>query len=125
MIARSPVFLTALLLFCACASANDVAAVRVVRAPEDSLFKLHVATPANEEDEIYPSVVANRKGEVLFLWQVGPMSVTGRATVKWAIYRQDGTFIGQQGTVGVSTAGTKATAFVGTDDSFFIVTTAK
>ena len=39
------------------------------------------------------------------------MSVTGRATVKWAVYRQDGTFTGQQGTIGVSDSGTKATAF--------------
>ena len=91
----------------------------------DSAFKLHVATPANEKDEIYPTAVANRKGEVLFLWQVGPMSVSGRATVKWAIYRRDGTLTGQQGTIGVSFSGTKATAFVGTDDNFRIVTTAK
>ena len=96
-----------------------------VLAGGDSTFKLHVATPADEQDEIYPTAVANRNGEVLFLWQVGPMSVTGRATVKWAIYRRDGTFTGQQGTVGVSTSGTKATAFVGTDDSFHIITTAK
>jgi hypothetical protein len=96
-----------------------------VLAGGDSAFKLHVATPAHEEDEIYPTAVANRKGEVLFLWQVGPMSVTGKATVKWAIYRRDGTLTGQQGTVGVSFSGTKATAFVGTDDNFRIVTTAK
>jgi hypothetical protein len=63
-------------------------------APGDSTFSLHVATPANEQDEIYPSAVANGKGEVLFLWQVGPMSVTGRATVKWAVYRREGTFAG-------------------------------
>ena len=53
------------------------------------------------------------------------MSVTGRATVKWAIYRQDGTFTQQQGTVGVSDSGTKATAFCGTDDNFYIISTAK
>ncbi len=96
-----------------------------VLAPGESTFKLHVATPANEQDEIYPAAVANRNGEVLFLWQVGPMSVTGRATVKWAIYRQDGTFTGQRGTVGVSDSGTKATAFAGVDDRFYIITTAK
>ena len=94
-------------------------------AAGDATFSLHVGTPANEQDEIYPSAVANRKGEVLLLWQVGPMSVTGRATVKWAIYRQDGTFTQQQGTVGVSDSGTKATAFSGTDDNFHIITTAK
>jgi len=94
-------------------------------APGDSTFKLHVATPANEQDEIYPSAVANRKGEVLFLWQVGPMSVTARATVKWAVCRRDGTFTGRQGTIGVSDSGTKATAFAGMDENFYIITTAK
>jgi len=94
-------------------------------ATGDSTFSLHVATPANEEDEIYPSAVANGKGEVLFLWQVGPMSITGRATVKWAVYRRDGTFAGQQGTIGVSDSGTKATAFAGEDDNFYVITTAK
>jgi len=94
-------------------------------APGASTFTLHAATPANEEDEIYPSAVANRQGDVLFLWQVGPMSVSGRATVKWAVYRRDGAFTGQAGTVGVSASGTKAAAFVGADDGFCIVTTAK
>ena len=93
--------------------------------PGEAAFSLHVATPANEQDEIYPSVTSNRQGEVLFLWQVGPMSVTERATVKWAIYRQDGTFTHQQGTIGVSDSGTKATAFTGADGRFYIVTTAK
>jgi len=87
-------------------------------------FTLHAATPADENDEIYPSAVANRKGEVLFVWQVGPMSTTGRATVKWACYTLDGRFTGQQGVLGTTTSGTKATAFVGTDDQFYIVTTA-
>jgi hypothetical protein len=45
-------------------------------------FRLHVPTPAPEEDEIYPTAVANRAGCVLLVWQVGPMSVTGKATVK-------------------------------------------
>ena len=52
------------------------------------------------------------------------MSVTGRATVKWALYTIDGAFAGRQGTVGATTSGTKATAFVGADDQFCIVTTA-
>lgn len=88
-------------------------------------FSLHVATPANETDEIYPAAVANRAGEVLFLWQVGPMSTTGRATVKWAIYKQDGSFTGAQGVLGTSTSGTKPTAFVGADGRFYLVTTAR
>ena len=87
-------------------------------------FRLHVATPANEENEIYPSALANRRGEVLFLWQVGPMAVRGTAVLKWARYDEDGLPTGETGVVGKSFAGTKATAFVGTDDNFYIVTTA-
>ena len=35
--------------------------------PGEAAFNFHVATPANEQDEIYPSVSANRQGEVLNL----------------------------------------------------------
>jgi len=87
-------------------------------------FRLHVATPANEENEIYPSALANRHGDVLLLWQVGPMAVKGTATVKWARYDKDGRPTGEAAVVGKSFAGTKATAFVGTDDNFYVVTTA-
>lgn len=87
-------------------------------------FQLHVPTPAAENDEIYPTAVANRRGEVLFVWQVGPMSTTGKATVKWAVYSLDGKFTGRQGILGTTTSGTKATAFVGQDDNFYVVTQA-
>jgi hypothetical protein len=90
-----------------------------------SRFEGHVATPANEKDEIYPAAVANRRGEVLLVWQVGPMSTTGRATVHWACYGIDGKPTGRQGVLGSTTSGTKATAFVGTDDNFYVVTTAR
>ncbi len=90
-----------------------------------SKFDLHVATPANENDEIYPAAIANRQGQVLFLWQVGPMATDRTATVKWARYRADGEFAGEQGTIGATTSGTKPTAFVGIDDNFYIVTTAR
>jgi hypothetical protein len=93
-------------------------------ALDDGRFTLHVATPANENDEIYPAVFGDGKGHVLFVWQVGPMAVGRTATVKWALYANDGTFSGQQGTIGVSTSGTKATAFAGTDGAFYVVTTA-
>ena len=88
-------------------------------------YRLHVGTPASEEDEIYPSAVANRQGDVLLVWQVGPMAVEGTATVKWARYDKDGKPTGEAGMVGKSFAGTKATAFVGNDDNFYIVTTAQ
>ena len=87
-------------------------------------FRRHVATPANEEDEIYPTAIANRRCDVLFVWQVGPMATTGTATVKWARYDRNGQPTGETGTIGKSFAGTKATAFVGSDDNFYIVTTA-
>ena len=80
---------------------------------------------SSEQEEIYPSAVANRKGTVLFVWQVGPMAVKGTATVKWAQYDEDGKPTGDAGTAGRSFAGTKATAFVGNDDHFYIVTTAR
>lgn len=88
-------------------------------------FKLHIATPANEDNEIYPAAVSNGRGEVLMVWQVGPMAVNKTAIVKWAIYRADGTFTGHQDTVGTSSSGTKPTAFVGRDGQFAIITTAK
>jgi hypothetical protein len=87
-------------------------------------YRLHVGTPANEEDELYPSAVANRKGDVLFVWQVGPMGVKGTATVKWARYDKDGKPTGEAGVAGPSFAGTKTTTFVGKDDNFYLVTTA-
>ena len=88
-------------------------------------FRQHAATPANETGELYPTAVANRRGDVLFLWQVGPMSTTGKATVKWALYTLDGKPTGRQATVGVTTSGTKAAACVGRDDNFCIITTAQ
>ena len=94
-------------------------------ALDEGRFTLHVATPANENDEIYPAAFGDSKGHVLMVWQVGPMAVGRKATVKWALYNSDGTFAGKQGTIGVSTSGTKATAFPGTDGAFYIVTTAK
>jgi len=88
-------------------------------------YALHVATPDNEQNEIYSSAYANRAGKVLFLWQVGPMSVSSTAVVKWALYTLDGKFTGEKGIIGTTFSGTRATAFVGTDDQFYIVTTAK
>jgi len=55
-------------------------------ALDEGRFKLHVATPANENDEIYPAALGDDKGHVLMVWQVGPMAVGRQATVKWAMY---------------------------------------
>jgi hypothetical protein len=96
------------------------------RRPADSAdFTLHVATPNNENDEIYPSATPNGNGDVLMVWQVGPMAVGQKATVHWALYRDDGSYTGQTGTLGVSTSGTKATAFATRSGDFRVITTAK
>jgi O-glycosyl hydrolase len=88
-------------------------------------FQGHVATPDHERDEIYPTAIANRQGDVLLVWQVGPMSIAGTATVHWACYGSSGSFTGRQGILGRTTSGTKATAFAGNDDCFYIITTAR
>jgi hypothetical protein len=93
--------------------------------PGADAFRLHVSTPQPQEDEIYPDAVMNGKGEVLMVWQVGPMAVDKTAEVKWAVYAGDGRPTGEQGDLGTSTSGTKATAFVGADGRFYVVTTAK
>jgi hypothetical protein len=84
-------------------------------------FTQHVATPLNEVDELYPTAITNKSGQVLFVWQVGRMSVSGSAIVKWALYNSDGTYTGNQGVVGKTFSGTRATAFVGTNNNFYIV----
>lgn len=88
-------------------------------------FQLHVATPANQEDEIYPTAVPNGRGDVLFLWQVGPMATDKQATVHWALYKQDGTYTGRTQQLGTTTSGTKPTAFATPDGAFHILTTAR
>ncbi len=69
---------------CAFMSRNKV--YWTMQEPGGKDYALHVSTPASESNEIYPSARANRRGEVLFLWQVGPMAVKGTAIVKWALY---------------------------------------
>jgi hypothetical protein len=108
---------------CAFMSSNRV--YWAVADPPVSGFRLHVPTPTGEDNEIFPAVTANRRGETLFVWQVGPMSTSDTATVKWARYNIDGTPSGQQGVIGTSSSGTKAAAVVGGDDNFYIITTAQ
>ena len=90
-----------------------------------SKFGVHAATPENANDEIYPAAVMNKAGNVLLVWQVGPMSTKSTAVVHWALYAADGKPTGRQAVLGTSFSGTKPTAFVGTDDNFYVVTTAK
>ena len=108
--------------YCAFMSSNHV--YWAVSDSNVTVFTKHVATPLNETDEIYPTSVANNSGKVLMVWQVGPMSVSDSATVKYAVYNTNGTFTGQQATIARTFSGTKATAFVGTDNNFYIVVAA-
>jgi hypothetical protein len=48
------------------------------------------------------------------LWQRGRQ-------VHWALYRQDGSFTGEQGQAGETPGGHLATAFTGPDDDFYLV----
>jgi hypothetical protein len=57
--------------------------------------------------------------------QVRVVRLPEGALVKWALYGSDGVFTGKQGTIGVSTSGTKATAFTGWDGAFYVVTMAE
>lgn len=88
-------------------------------------FGTPIGTPNVQQDEIYPTAVMNKKFETLLIWQVGPMSTTGTAVVKGAIYNMPGVYSGRSATIGTTSSGTKATAFVGGDDNFYIVTTTK
>jgi len=108
--------------YCAFMSSNHV--YWSVSDSNVTAFTQHVATPLNETDELYPTTVANNSGKVLFVWQVGPMSVSDSATVKYALYNTNGTYTGQQCSLARTFSGTKTTAFVGTDDKFYIVVSA-
>lgn len=88
-------------------------------------FTLHVPTPENQADEIYPEAVSNGKGDVLMIWQVGPMAIDKKATVHWALYIADGAYTGQTAQLGTTTSGTKPTALVDRDGGFHIITTAR
>ncbi|MCX6243171.1 MAG: T9SS type A sorting domain-containing protein [Bacteroidetes bacterium] len=104
-----------------CAFMSNYHVYWAISDPGVNAFTQHVATPLNEQDEIFPTAIPNNAGQVLFLWQVGPMSVTDSAVVKWAVYDTNGTYTGQQGIAGKTSSGTKATAFTGTDGNFYIV----
>lgn len=53
------------------------------------------------------------------------MSTNGNGTVKWALYHSDGQYEGIKGTVGIGSSGTKPTAFIGRNNEFCIITSAK
>lgn len=84
-----------------------------------------VGTPSGEGNERYATAVASPAGEVLMVWNVGPMAVTGTALVKYAIYGLADGAVRASGTLGTSFAGTKTTAWLDLDGSFVIMTTAR
>lgn len=89
-------------------------------------FGGHVATPAREPNERYPTAVGSPEGDVLFVWNVGPMAVEGNATVKWACYAPGSASAAQSGELGRSFAGTKATALdLGDHGGLLLITTAQ
>jgi hypothetical protein len=97
------------------------------RMAADGSFNGPVGTPRREDNERYATAVASADGaDVLMVWQVGPMAVSGTASVKYACYNgATGTpTAGQGGTLGTSFAGTKATALLTAASSFVILTTA-
>jgi hypothetical protein len=76
-------------------------------------FALRIAAPDGGHQG--SSVVQmNRKGEVLLVWKEAQQ-------VHWAIYRQGGKPVGEKGTAGRLPGTNKPTAFVGADDSFYLV----
>jgi hypothetical protein len=78
-------------------------------------FAPPVATPdRGKQEEAFPAALANGKGEVLLVWLKGRQ-------VAWAIYLMDGTFTGRRGIAGEQAGDSKPTAFVGADDTFYIV----
>ena len=88
-------------------------------------FGKGVGTPTGQgRNERYPTAVASG-GQVLMIWNEGPMAVEGTAMVLWALWKEDGTFTGESGVLGTSFAGTKATAWVGGGGAFFVMTTAE
>ena len=95
---------------------------------------MHVPTPNHERNERYPTAIVSGSGDdavVLFVWQVGPMAVSGIAQVKYALFHAvNGTAIRSPGKgsvveLGTAFAGTKATVWVGINGTFHIATTAK
>ena len=88
-------------------------------------FSGHVPTPLHEGNERYPTAVAAPNGDILLVWNVGPMAVSGDAAVKYACYAPGNATAAQSGTLGRSFAGTKATALsLGHNGGLLIITSA-
>ncbi|MBI3922997.1 MAG: exo-alpha-sialidase, partial [Armatimonadetes bacterium] len=77
-------------------------------------FAPRIGTPDGIEGENYPVLLVNRKKEVLLVWK-------SRQEVNWALYTLDGKLTDQRGTAGTLPGRNKPTAFVGSDDNFYVV----
>lgn len=74
-----------------------------------------VPTPAGgKQKQAFPVALANRKGEVLLVWKEGTQVV-------WALYAADSKPTGSSGRAGPLPGPNKPTAFVGSDDQFYVV----
>ena len=105
-------------------SANNVSWTSRESSDPNSQFSSPVPTPRHESNERYPTAVGNAAGDVVMVWNVGPMAVSGDAAVKWACWAKGNSTASQGGLLGRSFAGTKATAVAVGTDWFMIFTTA-
>jgi hypothetical protein len=97
----------------------------VSRAARAVNFSRPVGTPLSEANERYPTAVASPRGDVVMVYNVGPMAVSGDAAVKYACYAEGNSTASQAGILGRSFAGTKATALaLGSEGPLLIITTA-
>ena len=105
--------------------ANSVFFTTLAPGGGGATWSAAVPTPFAEPNERYPTAVASRTGDVVMVWNVGPMAVSGDAAVKWACWAQGNATATQSGVLGRSFAGTKATALaLGGEGGLLIVTTA-
>jgi hypothetical protein len=77
-------------------------------------FGPRIPAPGGSDQENYPTVLANGRGEVLLVWKEA-------SQVRWATYDREGRFTGRSGTAGELPAHDKPTAFVARDGRFAIV----
>lgn len=89
-------------------------------------FSQPIGTPRKEANERYPTAVTSRQGDIVMVYNVGPMAVSGDSAVKYACYAPGNSTASQSGVLGRSFAGTKATAIaLGGEGPLLILTTAQ
>jgi hypothetical protein len=81
---------------------------------KENTFLPRITTPEDAGNQNHPTIVTNRKGEVLLLWQQN-------ADVFWARYDETGRLKGQSVQAGTLNTRSKATAFAGHDNRFYVI----